>query len=133
MAVEGILYTDAHKLWDRVRTLLQPALDVIDGGYTTEDLLTEVQLRRKQCWLIGDKAVGITSIVVYPQWKKLVVEYLAGEQMEEWQDDWFETMTNYAKSHQCKYIEVHGRKGWARLAKSRGDTVESLTYSRKTV
>jgi len=131
--VEGILYTEAHKIWDRIAPWLQQALDVIDTGYSTEDLLTEVQMRRKQCWLINDKAVGITSLVKYPQWTKLVVEYLAGEGMNEWEDEWFTEMTRYAEAHGCKYIEVQGRKGWARIAKSRRDDVMSYTVSRKTV
>jgi hypothetical protein len=131
--VEGVLYTDAHRVWPRIEGWLQACIDKIDGGYTTEDLLTEIQLRRKQLWLIDDKAVGITSIIRFPQWKKLLVEYLGGSDMEQWEDDWFSCMDRYARENQCKYIEVYGRKGWARIAKSRGDRVETMTYSRKTL
>lgn len=131
--IEGVLYTDAHTVWPRIEGWIQACLDKMDTGYTSEDLLTEVQLRRKQLWLIDDKAVGITSIIVFPQWKKLVVEYVAGEDLSAWHDEFYEEMTCYAEAFGCKYVEIQGRKGWIKLAKAKGDSVESYTIARKAL
>jgi len=83
-------------------------------------------------WLInGGQAAGITSIQVLPRWKKLTVEYLGGSGMRDWYDDWYSEMQRFAEAHDCKYIEVIGRQGWARLARSRGAVVQTMTISRK--
>lgn len=132
--VEGVPSFDAVAAWPRVSHHIQRALDRYDSGYTLEDLLTAIQLRDKQLWIInGGQAAGITSIEALPQWKRLLVEYLGGDHMGQWADVWHETMQAYAKAHNCKYIEVRGREGWARIAKARGDRVESMTISRKHV
>lgn len=134
MAVEGIYWDQAAVFWPQVSVLIAPSLALMDSGYTSADLLVAVQARDKQLWLINHgQAAAITSIQVLPQWKKLIVEYLGGSGLCSWRDEWFAAMQHYAQHHHCKYIEVYGRKGWARLARARGDTTETLQYSRKHV
>lgn len=132
--INGVLAADALRVWPIVERRIQPCLDQFDTGYEMPDLLNAIQQRDKQLWLINHgQAVGITSIAILPRWKKLIVEYIGGDGMHEWGDAWHELMQEYAKFHHCKYIEAPGRKGWVRIAQSRGDAVEVLSMSRKLV
>ncbi len=132
--VEGVQSADAASVWPSISRHIQKALDIVDTGYALSDLLAAIQARDKQLWVINyGQAAAITSIQILPQWKRLVVEYLGGDHMDQWQGEWFSEMDLFAKFHGCKFIEVHGRKGWARIAKQRGDRAETYSVSRKYV
>lgn len=134
MQVRGVFADEAAGCWPAIEHHIASALAVVDTGYSLEDLLAAVQVRDKQLWVIGDGvAAGITSILVLPQWKKLVVEYLGGDHMQEWQDAWFEAMQQFAQANDCRYIEAQGRIGWAGIARRRGDEVITYSVSRKRV
>lgn len=134
MSVHGVLAADAAELWPSIAHHIARALAVMDTGYSLDDLLEAVQQRDKQLWIVNDgQAAGITSVHKLPQWKKLIVEYLAGDCMAEWEDDWFGAMTAFASLQQCKYIEAHGRPGWVRIAQQRGDSAAAFSVLRKTI
>ncbi len=129
--VEGVLYTEVHKIWPSIEKTLAKAIDRFDGGYSSEDLLTACQLRNKQLWIIDNgKGAAITAITVLPQFKKLVIEYLAGRDMGVWLDEFAEEIGSFAEAHGCKYVESWGRKGWERVGKRLGAD-DVVTISRR--
>jgi hypothetical protein len=84
-------------------------------------------------WQIGDwQAAAITQIQTFPQYQSMLVSYLGGEGMDEWFDEFMETVELAAVKWGCKYVEAHGRRGWLKPGRKRGYD-EITTVFRKAV
>jgi len=131
VAITGVLWSNVPPVWGIASDVLSRAVDRGDFGYDLEDLLKEILSRRMQLWMVGDgQAWAITQIQVYPRFKELLVAYLAGDGLDEWFDDLMDTLEAYARSHQCRHVEVFGRRGWKKIGAQRGYR-EGLTVLRK--
>ena len=129
--VEGVLAPEAVEHWGVIEPMLNRILKQYDVGYTTEDVLTALQLREMQLWRIGDwDAIAVTEIYKTPQFLALMVIFMAGDGMNEWFDDVMELLEQFARAHGCKFVEARGRRGWVRVGKERGYE-EMLTICRK--
>ncbi len=118
--VKAIPANEAVHVWDEARQHLSKALNRIDTGYSDEDLLTAIQMRDMQLWMVPGQAAAVTQIQIFPQFKTLVILYLGGEQMSEWIEELMDTFEEYGRFMGCKYAEQYGRKGWERVARDRG-------------
>lgn len=116
---EGVGGHEVLQVWDKVEPNIRKALDVEDTGFSAEDILTCLQMRQMQLW-VHPKAAAVTQIQVLPQYKKLVLITLGGEDMDEWLDDLMDTLEAYGRDMGCKYGEQWGRKGWLRVNEKRG-------------
>lgn len=104
-------------VWKRVEPLLKRVVRP-HSGYSLINVLTELQLNRMQLWVIGDfQAVAVTSLQQRPLHKILWVQFLAGDHMDSWLDDWETVQLDYARHCDCAAVEFCGRKGWGKLNK----------------
>lgn len=106
--------------FDEVAHYLQAALDHDHSrGYTLDDIKEMVMLGQLQFWR-GEDWAAVTEVLKYPQ-RKTVLIHLAGgnlASMMQVNDD-FE---RFAQLVGADYIEIIGRKGWARRLRDMGYT-----------
>lgn len=115
--IGGVPAVQVMKVWDRLEPLLKRVVKP-NTGYTTEHVLTELQLNKMQAWVVNDfQAVVITSIVVKPLHNVLFVLFLAGDYMDDWLPDLVEFLDDAAVKADCEAVEFQGRKGWGKINK----------------
>ena len=119
-------------VWDRVEPLLRRVLKPVTG-VTPDAVLTELQLAKMQLWVIGDfEAVAVTSVNVRPLHKVLWVQYVAGDNMKHWLDDFIRVLESFAEHNECVAVEFSGRQGWLRhLARDHPEFKPVLTTMRR--
>lgn len=100
--------------------MISRALNQTESGYSEEDVLTKLQAREMQLWVIPEKMACVTTIVVYPKFKVCLAAYLGGDDMDEWFPELVETLSTWASQNGCKYLEEWGRKGWEKVAAKQG-------------
>lgn len=125
MDVKPIPSHEAVYAWPEARQHLLPALER-DGSYSDEDILTRIQIRDMQLWLVPGRAAAVTQILDYPKRRTLAILYLGGEGMKGWLDPLIDTIEEFGRAMDCSCLEEHGRKGWERIGKKRGG---ELVYS----
>lgn len=129
--IGGVQPHQVMAVWDRVEPLLRKVVKP-QTGYTLDAVLTEVQLGTMQLWIIGDfRAAILTAIQNRPLHRVLWVQFMAGEGMDEWLDDWIAVQEEYAQFNDCKAIEFSGRKGWNKIYNDHRDYRPVLTTFRK--
>jgi hypothetical protein len=109
VAFRGIQSRDVLSEWKNVEPRIRQALDVEDTGYATEDILTCLQTRDMQLW-VHPHAVAVTQIQVLPQFKKLLLVTLGGENMDKWIQELMDLLRLFGMDNDCKYLEQQGRK-----------------------
>lgn len=129
--IGGVPAEHVREVWPRVEPILKRVVKP-QTGFDLHHVLTELQLRRWQLWVIGNfDAIVITSIVVRPLHKVLWIEFIAGRDMETWLDDWITTQEAYAKATGCKAVEFAGRAGWSKIRERHRDYKPIRTTYRK--
>ena len=107
--------------WGQIEPLLQRALDQIDSGFTTIELLCRFLQGNMQLWRIGEwQGAAVTQFADLPTHRTLTVLYLAGDGMADWLEVLMKTIHVFGDAGQAKYIEVFGRPGWEKVFKTRG-------------
>lgn len=119
------------QVWDRAEPILARVVKP-QSGYTLETLLTELQFGSMQLWVIGDfQGVVVTQIKTPPVGPCLWVQFMAGDHMNEWLDDWKEVMEAFARERGCIAIEFAGRKGWNKIQERHPEYKATWTIFRK--
>jgi hypothetical protein len=116
--VEPIPSARVLEVWDWVEPLLERVQ--VDNGFTIDDILTSLQTRDMQLWVVPNKAACVTTVQVFPQYRSVLVARLAGDDLHEWFDDLMGVIEDWARQLGCKYVEEFGRDGWAKVGKHRG-------------
>lgn len=123
---------DALCKWNVIANLLDMALVYEEGKYNLDDIKRFIGEELAQTWvaLIHNEITGvaITQIIEYPQKVMLLVLCLAGKDFHLWDNIVHEHFIPYAEHNGCHGIEFHGRKGWARRAKSLGFNLVQHVY-----
>lgn len=113
--VYGVSSDQVMAVWDRIERLLKRVVRP-ETGETPESVLTDIQMRKKQLWVINDfQGLVVTAVIDRPAQRILFVPYLVGDHMAEWLDDWVMTQEEYARSLDCAAIEFNGRRGWNKI------------------
>jgi hypothetical protein len=117
--LQGVLSTHIDKVWDKVKPLLQKALDYSDGKYGLEDVYRALSQREMQLWLVFDErgeicAICITRVICYPREKRAAIVFASGTGVMEWVHH-NETIQAWAKSEGCASLEIYGRPGWEKV------------------
>lgn len=103
------------RIWPRVEGLMQRVIKP-ETGYTLESVLTDLQLCRFNLWVIGEYVgAAITQIESRPTQRVLWLQFIAGDHMRDWLDDFIEFIEQYAQDNDCAAIEFSGRKGWNKI------------------
>lgn len=102
---------------------LRRALEYSDGRWTEDELLEDVEAGRLMVWTITkqDRVVGVfTTRVMKGKVLWVLVEDLAGENMQEWLWDGHRALETWARELGAEQIVLEGRNGWGRALRSLG-------------
>lgn len=121
LEVVAIPSSEAVQVWAEVEPRLARILDGADPvGFSSEDVLTQIQRQNMQLWMVPGYAACVTTINIYPQYKVALVCFLAGDEMDRWFGSLMDTIEEWARQMGCKFIEQHGRDGWLKVGAKRG-------------
>ena len=124
--IGGVPAEHVLTVWGKIEPILKRVVTP-ETGFDLAHVLAQLHDGMWQLWVVGNfDAVIITSIEIRPLHKVLWVHYCAGDDLEDWLDDWLHLQDEFARAHNCASIEFMGRVGWSRVLASRG-------YSRKMV
>lgn len=112
---------DVMAVWDKVEPILQRVVRP-DTGHTLDSVRIALLMGHMQLWVIGDfQGVVVTQIENRPSENVLFVQFMAGDDMKVWLDDWIEVMEQFARYNNCTVVEFSGRKGWCKIAERQGE------------
>ena len=130
--IGGVPSTEVMSVWDKVEPLLRRVVKP-HTGHSLDSVLLMLQMARWQLWVMGDfQAVAITEIQNRPLHKVLWCQFIAGDNVDDWLDDWEKVQTEYAKANDCAAVEWSGRRGWIKFKQKYGKIYKAvLTTYRK--
>ena len=108
--------------WIKVRHLLIPAIELMGGTHTEDDIVTGLMIgisnvnapNALKLWLArSEKAAIVTGFLNYPR-LKFLHWWLAGGEMSEILA-MERPITEWARSQGCRKASIDGRKGWERV------------------
>jgi hypothetical protein len=118
--IEGILSKDVDTWWPYVTRYLEDALEHGLGEYNIDDIRNACKEKNMQLWaVLSNKVEGafITKVAQFPQKNILVVLLLGGDNFKDWKHEADSLLLAFGKENKCEYVELFGRKGWARELK----------------
>jgi hypothetical protein len=99
--------------WATCRDALLPAIEMLDGTHTEDDILAGLISGRMLLWVSGRSGV-VTEVAAFPRVKCLNI-FLAGGKMADVMA-LREAITTYARGLGCKRITMlAARRGWERF------------------
>lgn len=121
------------RVWDKVTPILSRVVKP-QTGYRLDDVLTRLQLAQWQLWVIGDfQAIAVTEIQVRPLHKVLWVQFIAGDRVDDWLEDWEAVLEAFAKANDCLAVEFNGRRGWHKFQHKFKDYKPVMTTYRREI
>lgn len=121
------------RAWDRVEPILRRVVKPATG-YRLEDVLTRLQLAQWQLWVIGNyQAVAVTEVQVRPLHNVLWVQFIAGDNVDEWLGDWEQVLEAFARANDCEAVEFNGRRGWHKFQHKFRDYKPVMTTYRREI
>lgn len=118
--------------WPHICGFLEKAANRSDGKYDLDSIYQKIMSKDMQLWVVMESnrilAAGVTAVHVYPLKKVCCVSFLGGEDMGLWKHT-IEKIEQVASEWGCDYVEVMGRKGWAKVLPKYEQT--SITLRKK--
>lgn len=106
-------------VWAKVAPMLDAALPKKPLLCTLADLREMLDRGEHNLWVgVRGKeiiAAFVTHAVVYPRARSIKAWLMAGSDMREWAQPFFEKMTRHAKRNGCTILEGCGRRGWTKI------------------
>lgn len=131
--IGGVTQDRIMMVWPKVEGLLKRVVRP-EEGYDLNDVRIALMTGKMQLWVIGDfLAVTVTSIVEMPQHRVLWVNYMAGDHMATWLEDWLTVQEAYAEHNKCRYIEFRGRGGWRKISQKHPSYKPAQTIFQKEI
>jgi len=120
-------------VWKDVEKLLKKSVATAKDKSETIDVLAGILNGTYVLWAVMDEddsiiAAFTTRLIVYPQRKALVLDFVGGTRMKEWNDHLIDTMRKYANELGCSHLEGYGRKAWGRSLQKYGFYPEYIAY-----
>ena len=120
-------------VWKDVEKLLKKSVATAKDKSGTIDVLAGILNGTYVLWAVMDEddsiiAAFTTRLIVYPQRKALVLDFVGGTRMKEWNDHLIDTMRKYANELGCSHLEGYGRKAWGRSLQKYGFYPEYIAY-----
>ena len=114
-----------NDIWDEVKVILKPAVEVTNGRFMLYDIYSFAQMGRYQMWIAFDddrqiKGCEVTTVTDYPSKRVLTSLFTGGDDIRSWRNQMIDVITKFAKDHDCEAIEGHGREGWIKLLEPYG-------------
>lgn len=122
-------------VWPKAEGFIRNSLDEVPGYYRVSDILHNILSEKESLWGVFDEdgtmIAAITTVInEYPLCRRLCIHQVGGTRANEWYEDFFSVLKNYAADVGCDYIDGGGRAGWAAFAKKEG-VERGYTYSYK--
>lgn len=122
-----IAYVDVSnvaRVWPQAGPLLAMAAEVSLGRYLPEDVRKDIESGEGALWAVydGDEIIAATSVSLkdYPRLRALVVHWIGGDRLAEWQGAMDDLFVRIARQCGAAKIEFIGRKGWDRIVRPYG-------------
>lgn len=120
-------------VWKDVEKVLKKSVATAKDKSETIDVLVGILNGTYVLWVVMDEddsivAAFTTRLIVYPQRKALVLDFVGGTRMKEWNDQLIDTMRKYANELGCSHLEGYGRKAWGRSLQKYGFYPEYIAY-----
>ena len=110
--------------WPFVRGYLAGAAEYTYGRYMTQDVYEGFKKDGNILWIAfndeGIKGAVVTNFVQYPRKRFLMILFVGGVGVGEWQRPMIQMLQKYAKDTECDGIESTARLGWERQLRSEG-------------
>lgn len=128
---------EVANIWDKVSRMLKLATDQSQGRYGLNDLKEKLMSGEFQLWIIFTPDYEILAAITstftqYPRCKALHGQFLGGERMDEWRDEFCRVFDNWAIDNACEFIEFSGRPGWSKALEPNGYREVFRTFQRET-
>ncbi len=101
----------------RCQPWLEAALERANGTHTIDDVVMAIAKGTMQFWP-APRGCAVTEIIEYPK-KKVLHIFLAGGELDQIVD-MDSSASDFARMNGCTAMTIAGRKGWARVLKTKG-------------
>jgi hypothetical protein len=111
---------EIDQVWDKVKDLIKKTSDEILNENDIYQYLIDGTYR---LWLIIDNSnnkfvsAGTTCIMIHPNHIACRIVTLGGTKLEDYYQSSLKYVENWAKQEGCDFMEVFGRRGWAKILK----------------
>lgn len=104
-------------LWGDVKKHIAKAVIRSHGRWTMETIKKALILNHQSLWVAFDKkqkidGIGTTELVTYPARKMLAVQFLGGDNFNDWVWDINQRFQDWAIDNDCDGIEATARMGF---------------------
>lgn len=128
--IYGVMYDQARFIWHDLDDWVQSALDLGNALTNADTILQGIENREMQLYVVQENeklvAVFVTEIIEEDQAKVCNTIVLAGEGMDRWLGDVEHTICEFAKSQNCNYVKMKGRRGWLKKLNQYGWSESSV-------
>ena len=125
-----------YSLWFEVQGHLAPAVARSNGRWSMEFLYASIVSGHQHLWLAFDQdkhinGVGTTEFIDYPCKRMLAVQFLGGENFNDWCWEMLDRFNSWATDNGCQGIEVTGRSGFWKWLEQDGFTRSYTVYEKR--
>jgi hypothetical protein len=104
-------------IWPDVRDQLSKAIARSKGRWTMEMLFVSILNGQQHLWVAFDAnknidGVGTTEVIEYPGKRMLAVQFLGGDNFNDWVWDMLARFNDWARDNHCGGIEATARMGF---------------------
>lgn len=133
MRISAVPYEVIDVVWDDAKKFLEPAVNFAKTRYTIESIRQFIDGHHVALWVAMDdqnrmKATITTRVYDYPEGRSLEMDWIGGEDMEEWLPAFQERLEAYARDMGCDFMAGQGRKGWSKPLKKLGWEEEYVSF-----
>ena len=129
--IGGVAPEHLMPIWAKIEPILARVVKP-ETGHSLDSVRMSLLSSHAQLWVVNDfQGVIVTTIEDRPTQRVLFTPFLAGDNMDEWLDDWIEVQDQYAQFHGCAAVEFSGRRGWNKIGESRPEWKPIRTIFRR--
>ena len=122
MEIQRVSKESVDVFWETVKYWIQSATDQSKGRHTLKTTYDLLQKDLMQMFLIIEdkvvKAVYVTQVTQYPAMNVLSILFCGGSEVIKNVKQIEDFFRKFAKSTNCKALEIIGRKGWCKVIKN---------------
>lgn len=126
---------EVRRIWPKVVAHLQRGVDLSEGRYDLESLKALLEKGESDLWVVFDEKFEVIAAITstftqYPLGRFLYGQFLGGNFLEDWRDEFLRVFANWGRDNGAKGIEFAGRAGWARVLQPNGFREVSRVYQK---
>lgn len=127
--IYGILSNQIDSVWERIEPLVDAAIQKShELDLTSGDVLNGLKERDYQLWCINDfEGILVTQLSN----DGVLAMVVAGKNMDTWINEVDETLIDFGKAHEKKYIESYSRRGFHKTMLKHKYKVARVVYRKE--